>query len=117
VRVNEAEARGLVRYWFEFGLDGLRPEPRNGISVDDGSLAYRFCSGGIGVSGYDEGDCLELVRAQIPDEPLPPVLRSVRNADVAALRLDMRFVAITAWRGIWYPPINRAGPVVGSATQ
>lgn len=59
----ETETPDLVRYWFEFDLAGHEPEREPGrIQLDDGTAAYRLLGRGAGVTGYDEDDCLDLLR-------------------------------------------------------
>jgi hypothetical protein len=105
----EIDAPGLVQYWLEFDVAGERPSPMPGtITLDGGSLAYRVLGRGIGVTGYDEGDCLTLVRGLIPD--LPAVTRSVQQPKVDDAMA--REVGNPAWRGVWFPRLNLAGPVL-----
>lgn len=102
----------LVRYWFTFDLTSL--EPKVGPArVDGGTLASRFCGLGVGVTGYDAADCLELISALLRPEPVPPVMSAIRDVDVDALGLDHRFVGIPVWRGVWFPNQNGSGPTLG----
>lgn len=109
----EPDAPGLLRFWFEFDLTGHEPPPTppDRIGLDGDTPTYRMLSRGVGVTGYDEHDCLRLV-TDILGEPLPPVLRTVREPvidDHIATE-----VGNPAWRGVWFPGrINLAGPVVG----
>src|SRR5262249_32479994 len=52
------DTHALERFWFEFDLDGLAPPPSlsGTVTLDGGTAAYRFCSGGAGVTGYDQAD-------------------------------------------------------------
>jgi hypothetical protein len=68
---------------------------------------------GVGVTGYDEADCLGLIEEHLDGEPVPPVSSRVRNVDIESLELPAR-VGVPAWRGIWYPALNIGEPVVGS---
>jgi hypothetical protein len=78
------DARGLVRCWFD--LSEHEPEARPSfILLDGGTAAYRLLGRGAGVTGYDEGDCLELLRSAL-SEDLPPVISTVR--DVAPPQVD-----------------------------
>lgn len=100
-----------VRYWFAFDVSDLGPDPGppGTTSLDGGTLAYRLCGLGIGVTGYDEADCLGLIEELLDGEPIPPVLSRIRNVDVDSLDLGSR-VGVPVWRGIWYPASNLEGP-------
>lgn len=100
----------LVRYWFEFELLGQEPESSHGVTLDGGTLAYRLLGRGVGVTGYDQADCLALVQRFLGDDPLPPVVRSIQDVNVSDLGLDPRFLGVAAWRGVWYPASNRGAP-------
>jgi hypothetical protein len=112
---EDAESPDLVRYWFEFDVFDLRPPPPapGTVSLDGGTVAYRFCWRGVGATGYDERDCLELIAQAISPEGLPPVSKSLRNVDVSALPITTSEVGVPAWRGIWFPRINLRGPDLG----
>jgi hypothetical protein len=109
----EPDAPDLLRYWFEFDLTGHYPPPSppGEIRLDGDTPTYRLLWRGVGVTGYDEHDCLRLV-GEVLGEPLPPVLRTVRDP-VIDERIAIE-VGNPAWRGVWFPGrINLAGPVVG----
>jgi hypothetical protein len=54
----------LRRYWFEFDLPPERPNGREpGRTIDDRPAAY--LRNGVGITGYDEDDCLQLLRDQV----------------------------------------------------
>lgn len=98
------DAPGLARCWFEFDLSEHEPEVRPGlIRLDGGTDAWRLLARGAGVTGYDEGDCLELVRRAL-GEDLPPVISTVR--DVVIDDVFARQIANPVWRGTWFPPLN-----------
>ncbi len=104
----DADEPGLVRYWFEFDLTGHELDrPSGGIRLDGGTHAYRLLGRGAGVTGYDQADCLGLLRDQLGDE-LPPVLRAERNPVIS--ERHAREVGNVAWRGIWFPSLNLGGP-------
>jgi hypothetical protein len=104
----EIDEPDLVRYWFEFDLAGHEPDPRSGqIQLDGGTPAYRLLARGAGVTGYDEPDCLGLLRAALRGE-LPPVLRAQRNPVID--EHQARQVGNVAWRGVWFPALNLGGP-------
>jgi hypothetical protein len=101
----------LVRCWVEFDLTGHGPttaEPGL-VSIDGGTLTYRLLHRGIGVTGYDQADCLALIQQLIGDEPLPPLLRIDTDVDVDALGVADE-AGVPVWRGIWFPRHNIAGP-------
>jgi hypothetical protein len=104
---------GLVRLWVEFDLRaalGLPPEQQAyGLTLTSIPPWYEGC----GVSGYDEADCLRLIREEFfPGRPLPPIVRSVVGVDVSALPDLVRAkVGVPVYRGVWFPPLNRRPPV------
>ena len=81
-------------------------------------LVWRFFAGGVGVTGYDEADCLQLI-ADTYQLPVPPI--TVRVPDVTIAMLEERSrpaasavmaFAVMVWRGVWYPSPNVGrGPV------
>ena len=110
---SDVDEPGLVRYWFAFDVAALAPEKTPGtIVLDGGTPAYRLCGRGVGVTGYDEADCLAITAAVVSPEPLPPIMSATREIDVSSLDLDPQYVGVTAWRGVWYPALNRRGPVL-----
>jgi len=107
----DAEDPGLVRYWLEFDLTGHAPPVVPGqISVDGGTAAYRLLGRGAGVTGYDQADCLRLLRDELGTD-LPSVVRVERNPIVE--NGLSREVGNPAWRGVWFPRLNLSGPMVG----
>jgi hypothetical protein len=111
LRRMETDTPDLVRYWFEFDLASDLPEREPGhIQLDGGAVAYRLLSRGAGVTGYDEADCLYLLQDVLGND-LPPRLRSERNPSIDD-RLAQE-VGNVAWRGVWFPPMNISGPVIG----
>jgi hypothetical protein len=109
----EPDEPGPVRYWLEFDPSAIMPEPPEpgSIQLDGGSPLYLCLHRGIGVTGYDLKDCLALVRAQV-GLPLPPVTRIVRMPRIPDEYRGL--IGNPAWRGIWFPPANLSGPVIGS---
>jgi hypothetical protein len=67
---------------------------------------------GCGVSGYDEDDCLALLREQVFEgQALPPILRWVPSVDVSTLPKDVRHaIGVSVYRGVWFPARNRRPP-------
>ena len=109
--MDSAELPDLVRYWFEFDLTDLEPpRPAGRIIHCGGTYAFRLLGNGVGVTGYDEADCLAIIDDAIAEEPLPPVIRADADVDVSSLPIDPKFVGVPAWRGVWFPPLNRARP-------
>ena len=104
--------RPLTRYWFEFDLTSITPAPApDGVVVlDGGSAAYNFCARGVGVTGYDERDCLSIIADLLDPENTPPVTRVSADIDVSALGFEPRQLGVSAWRGVWYPPMNLNAP-------
>lgn len=63
---------------------------------------------GCGVSGYDEDDCLALVRAEIFDgRPLPGFRNRLPDVDLSTLPEPVQqYLGNPAARGVWFPPLN-----------
>lgn len=107
----------LVRYWFEFDLSGLGPvtaEPGT-VQLDGGTLAHRFCWRGVGITGFDEADCVGLLAQVLAPEPVPPIVKVERDVDVSALTAVNPTVGVPivpVWRGVWFPPQTGGGPVL-----
>ena len=100
-----------MRYWFEFDLTGHAPAVEPGtLHLDGGSAAWRLLGRGAGVTGYDQADCLRLLEDQL-GSPLPELARVLRRPVIGPELA--RQVGNPAWRGIWFPYLNRAGPVIG----
>ncbi len=106
---EDNESPDLVRYWFEFELTGYtRPVSAAGtVSLDGEPPALRLLGRGVGVTGYSEIDCLELLQAHL-DEALPTVSKRIRNVDVSALGIDR--AGNPSWRGVWFPNFNGDAP-------
>ena len=95
-----------MRCWVLFDLDSEAPQPpTSGISVDGGTRRYRILSRGIGVTGYDEADCIALIRDLLDGEDLPPILRVERDVNVDALDIAGE-AGVAVWRGVWFPRLN-----------
>lgn len=98
----------LRKYWFEFS-------PTNEALAIWASPA-RSVTSGVGVTGYDEEDCLRLIEETFGG-PLPPVERvlvDVTFEQAAELGAGPNWIAVMAWRGVWFPPRNQGGPVLDS---
>jgi hypothetical protein len=63
---------------------------------------------GFGVSGYDEEDCLDLVRTEIfHGRPLPDIRNRMPDIDVSTLPEHIQqLLGNPAARGVWFPPLN-----------
>lgn len=86
----------LVRYWFEFDED------------EHATTAALGLSGGAGVTGLDEDDCLALLRDAVHAE-LPPVALRVRDVVVDPRVLGIRIgpsMGDPARRGVWWPSVG-----------
>jgi hypothetical protein len=110
----EVEEPGLLRFWFEFDLTAEVPAVRPGyVQVDGGTETYRLLSLGAGVTGYDQRDCLTLLERAL-GVPLPALTWVVRQPDLSwppNPAVDAQWFGNPVWRGIWFPPLNRSGPV------
>lgn len=101
----QQERGDLMRCWIEFDLVGQEPaRPPHGVSLDGGTRAYLLLGRGVGVTGYDEADCLALVAAKLEGEPLPPVISLITDVDVDSLGLE--HAGVPVWRGVWFPCLN-----------
>jgi hypothetical protein len=98
------DSTDLLRCWVEFDLEADAPatptsrdKPRRGHpSLSDS---------GIGVTGYDEADCLALIKDLLDGEELPPILRLDWDVNVDALSVADE-VGVPVWRGVWFPRLN-----------
>lgn len=83
----------LVRYWFEFDPGDEEP-------------AATILAAGAGVTGFDEDDCLGLLREALKSD-LPPVALRVRDVDIDPRVLGIRIgpaMGDPRSRGVWWPP-------------
>jgi hypothetical protein len=98
----------LRRYWFEFDLPPEPDEREAGRTIDDRPVAY--LRNGVGITGYDEDDCLQLLRDQVfRGEPLPAVRQVIQDIDVRTIPPWFHThnqVGVPVWRGVWAPPFN-----------
>ena len=103
--------------WFQFE----RPLPlRDGAARNDGSIGIvmigsdhtAMFAGGCGVSGYDEDDCLALVRTHVfAGRPVPEFRARVPDIDVSTLpAFVQQHLGNPASRGVWFPDLNLAAP-------
>ncbi|WP_280254226.1 hypothetical protein [Nocardia abscessus] len=84
------------RFWIEFELGSNR-------------LSWPRLSQGVGVTGFDERDCLSMVADLFPspDIELPPVRHITIDISLAEkLPLNPSHLGVPVWRGVWYPPSN-----------
>ncbi len=112
-RVNESDRPDLLRLWLEFDLAGRRPGPAapGTVTLDGGDPLWRALSLGVGVTGYDEADCLTLVETWA-SSPLPPVKTLTRDPDPDDLPVTTGG-SVMVWRGVWFPSGNLgSGPLI-----
>ena len=106
----------LRRFWFEFELPPRHVRDDGTAVIDDRPTEY--LRNGVGVTGYDEDDCLWLIDDQIMRGvgSLPPLRRVTADVDVNSIPEFFHKhhqIGVPVWRGVWAPPLNRLGPVVG----
>ncbi|MEV0368000.1 hypothetical protein [Nocardia fusca] len=89
------------RYWIEFDLER------------ESDFWPQLCQG-VGVTGYDERDCLSMAADLLPDDAaLPPVRRITVDISLAEkFPVNPPALGVSVWRGVWYPPSNLwTGPI------
>lgn len=106
----------LRRMWFRFQLPrGLREAAeRNGGRVAVaavllvGEPPFGVFTVGCGVTGYDEDDCLALVREEVfHGRPLPEILNRVADIDVSTVPEHLQqHLGNPVSRGVWFPPLS-----------
>ncbi len=82
------------RFWIRFDVD-------SGRSFWPGSQ-------GVGVTGFDERDCLSMVADLLPEGAVLPPIRHI-TVDISLaekLPLNPSHLGVPVWRGVWYPPSN-----------
>ena len=119
---DEQDRPDLLRLWLEFDVTGHAPKVEPGhITLDGGDLVWRAFGQGVGVTGYDEADCLQLIRDKFKLTLRPITVRVAdvtwalleRRSTIAASAVALRSVMV--WRGVWYPSPNlNRGPVLPS---
>jgi hypothetical protein len=94
----------MRRFWIEFEARLVPFEDQDAAHMD-GSGPARSGTRGIGVTGEDERDCLEIVQAKIfGGLALPPVCRVVPDVDISTLGEQvLSHMEPPIWRGIWFP--------------
>lgn len=85
------------RFWFEFDLPSWDSRP-------DPALATLYA--GVGVTGFDEADCLTMIRDLMPAARLPPVRSVTQDVSLADFRPGPVGFGVPVWRGVWFPPLN-----------
>ena len=92
-RIDILGERALLRrFWFEFDAEELTGEI--------------WLSIGCGVTGYDEEDCLRMIREQLIDgAETPPIRKVIPDVDVSTLDEGhvLPNMGVPVWRGIWFP--------------
>jgi hypothetical protein len=107
---------GLRRFWFEFDVPEAKWPAGSGVTLDfppGSTLAQMYLKRGCGVTGYDQADCEQLIRADLlKGENLPPITRVIENVDVQTLDRGhvIPNMGVVVWRGVWWPGLNRSGP-------
>jgi hypothetical protein len=110
-RLRHPVGVSLIRFWFEFDLDGHRPPAPGTGNLDGGTVQHQWLSWGAGVTARDEADALALLGDVVGAE-LPPRLKTIRDVavDRTALGLpDFLTVGDPSRRGVWLPPENLHG--------
>ena len=80
---------GLTRYWVEFEMPE-KDEPQRAVHLDD---------------------CLRIISASLLDGQSPPPLRqAIADVKMSQVDVDPSHIGVVVWRGIWFPPLNRAEP-------
>ncbi|MBF6547277.1 hypothetical protein [Nocardia brasiliensis] len=84
------------RFWIEFEL----PERPDSV--------FMQLRDGVGVTGFDERDCLSMAADLVYDgSPLPPVRRVIADISLAEpLPVRPYALGVPVWRGVWFPPKN-----------
>jgi hypothetical protein len=95
----------MRRFWFEFGpgtLAQLEAGQRTRGNQAQGSAGG---AEGVGVTGRDERECLDILRARVFDgRSLPTVNRVIADVDVSTLGDHvLSNMEPPIWRGIWFP--------------
>jgi hypothetical protein len=105
---------GLRRFWLEFDLPrseaATGPETAvgtigTGEQVPSGLGPWALVKTGVGVTGTDIGECLDIVQKRIFGGALPAVLKVVEDIDVSTLdeHVVLPNMEPPIWRGIWFP--------------
>jgi hypothetical protein len=94
----------MRRFWFVFEPGTLAQLEELG-SGSNGHGPAAPSEGGVGVTGRDERECREIMRARIFDgRALPKVNRVVADVDVSTLGEHvLANMEPPIWRGIWFP--------------
>ena len=102
-------------FQFEWPLPIREAAARNGgkfgvvLTAADQTVLFNV---GCGVSGYDEDDCLALVRTHVfAGRPVPEFRARVPDIDVSTLpAFVQQHLGNPASRGVWFPDLNLAAP-------
>jgi hypothetical protein len=98
---------GLKRYWLEFDLPRSEGVTGPETAVGTGEQSpWALVRTGVGVTGDDIDECLDIVQKRIFGGSLPTVLKVVEDIDVSTLdeQLVLPNIEPPIWRGIWFPP-------------
>jgi hypothetical protein len=98
---------GLKRYWLEFDLPRSEAAtvPETAVSTG-GRSSWALVTKGVGVTGADIDECLDIVQQRIFGGAMPTVLKVVEDIDVSTLdeQVVLPNIEPPIWRGIWFPP-------------
>ncbi|AHH16901.1 hypothetical protein NONO_c21030 [Nocardia nova SH22a] len=89
------------RFWIEFDLG-------------DEWISWSLLNPAVGVTGFDERDCLSMVGEMFPEgTELPPVRRITADVSLAEKFPKLpTYLGVSVWRGVWYPHSNLSvGPM------
>ena len=108
----------MRRFWFEFGPGTLAQLEARGLSQDDPGTMPPARGAGVGVTGRDERECREILRAKIfAGRAVPAVNRVVSDVDVSTLGdYVLANMEPPIWRGIWFPVGYADPPTTDSLT-
>ena len=59
----------------------------------------------VGITGWDLGDCLTMLRVLTHVDALPPIRTVAEDVDVSQLHPRLG-LGVPVWRGVWHPPMN-----------
>ncbi|HXW81852.1 MAG TPA: hypothetical protein VEJ84_20285 [Acidimicrobiales bacterium] len=103
---------GLKRFWLEFDLPRSEAATELATMVGTGDQFTRaltpwaLVSTGVGVTGTDVDECLDIVQKRLFGGAMPTVLKVVEDVDVSTLdeQVVLPNIEPPIWRGIWFPP-------------
>jgi hypothetical protein len=87
---------GPRRFWLEF--EG------KWSPADPGVTAFLYL--GVGVTGWDLEDCLQMITVITHTAKLPELEAVVEDVDVSTIDPWPNGLGVPVWRGIWFLPMN-----------